>query len=210
MRVLWRGLAATGLAIGLMLLAAWAFIAGGDALGAILAVVGIIATVFALCWLAVAGDRSFRGTGAVITVGLLATIFYYGVGVISARDVAAVEWGTDTDAVVGHTWTAGTGRKKGYHCSLEHRDGTPFPRDLGSSCKGYDTGDTIGIVADAHNRFAPVLGRRNDLPVTAEAIATGIGGGVLLLMIWLAAYFGRPGPSSTKRPAGRSGNPAKR
>jgi len=211
MRVIWRGLAATAVAVGMLLLAAWAFIASGDTLGGILAVLGIIAAVFALAWLAMAGDRSFRGSGALIGVGLLAAMLYYGVGVISARDVAAVELGSDTQAVVGHTWTTGKGRKKGFHCSLKHTDGTPFPRDLGSSCKGYETGDTISIVADTHNRFAPVQGRRNDLPVMPEGVATGIGGGLLLLMIWLAAYFGRPMPRRAGRPgSGRSGNPAKR
>ncbi|MEV4007040.1 hypothetical protein [Actinomadura sp. NPDC049753] len=165
---LWRGIRTLAVcALGLAAASA-AYVWWSELAAVLLTIAGFICSVVAL-GLLYDTRRPLRFKNVPLSLGALALLVLYGVGVIAARDITMTLAGTDADAVVAETWT--THDRKGrtqHHCTLRRTDGTPIPREYASNCEGHEQGDTIPVVLDPRGRIAPIGGPKTDLPTTGE------------------------------------------
>jgi len=185
LRALWRGTRTLGIAL-LGFAAAAAANLWWDVAGAVLlAIAGFICAAIAL-GLLYDTRRPLRFKAVPLSLGYLALLVLYGVGVIAARDVALTLVGADTDATVARTWTTHDRRgRPHHHCALQRPDGSPIRRELATNCEGRSAGDTLQIVLDPAGRFAPVAGPKSDLDTTGELQLTSLAALALILSITL-------------------------
>ncbi|MEO3827702.1 hypothetical protein [Actinomadura sp. B10D3] len=159
--------------------------------GALIAVIGMISTVVALGWL-YQTRRPLRFSGVPLTFGVLSLLALYIVGVVAARDIAMTLVGVDAEAVVERTWTTESRGSESHHCTLRRTDGAPIPGELATSCEGYGRGDTMPVVLDPRDRFAPVGGPKSDLPAVGESQVVGAAALVLLVSIAIGSVPEHP------------------
>jgi hypothetical protein len=192
---LWRGggTFAVGALGPSVTLAAYPWV--GAILAIVIATVGFFAAVAALVALYYT-SRPLRFKGLSVTLGIVALVVLFLVGVTAARDVAMAMVGTDAEAVVAKTWTTAAKGTPQHHCTLHHPDGTPIPRKLDSSCAGHETGDVIPIVLDPGGRLPPISGTKADLSTVGQ-LQVLAGAGLVLL---LSTAIGSPPNRKRLRP----------
>lgn len=180
---LWRGARTLGIALLCLSVTSFAYLRWGVASAALTAIIGYLCTAVAL-GIMYGTRRPLRFKAVPLSLGYLALLVLNAVGVIAVRDVTMAAVGTDADVVVAKTWTTGnTKGKPQHHCTLRQSDGTPLPRELATSCKGRSVGDTIPVVLDPRERFAPIGGPKEDMSTTGELQITAAAGLVLLISI---------------------------
>ncbi|XRQ05922.1 hypothetical protein ACN3XK_56755 [Actinomadura welshii] len=182
MSVIRRGGATLGMALLGFVLASACYLWWGRVSAVLIGITGILATTFALGRLYHTGGPARFG-GASLTIGVLATIALYTVGVLAVRDVALTLVGVETTAVVEREWTTRERGTTTSHCTLRHADGTPIQRELHTDCRGREPGDTVQVVFDREGRLPTVAGPKDDMPTVGEIQATGAAGLVLLASI---------------------------
>lgn len=188
---LWRGTRTLAVCVLGLAAASAAFLWWGPTAAALLAIAGFAGSVIAL-GLMYGTRRPLRFRSVPLSLGVLALLVLYGVGVIAVRDVTMTLVGTDVDAVVERTWTTRDSKTEPQrHCSLRRPDGTPVSREYGSNCEGRERGDTIPVVLDPQGRFAPIGGPRSDMQTTGELQVTAAAALVLLLSAALGSPAGQ-------------------
>ncbi|TDB84111.1 hypothetical protein [Actinomadura sp. 7K534] len=191
LRALWRGTRTAAIAVLGLAPASAAYMRGGVTAAALLAICGFFGAVMAL-GLLYGGRRPLGFRTVPLSLGALALLVLYGVGVIAARDIAMTRVGTDADAVVARTWTTQSRGRPHHHCTLRRTDGTPIPHEYGSNCEGHEPGDTLPVVLDPQGRFAPIAGPKEDIPVAGQLQVAAGAGLVLLLSIAIGSPPRRP------------------
>ncbi|TDE20429.1 hypothetical protein [Actinomadura sp. 6K520] len=191
LRTLWRGTRTAAIAVLGLALASAAYLAGNAMVAALLIICGFASAVVAL-GLLYDRRRPLRFKSVPLSLGVLALLVLYGVGVILARDIAMTLVGTDADAVVARTWTTQYKRSTQPHCTLRHADGTSIPHEYASNCEGLEPGDTLPVVLDPQGRFPPVAGPKADLPGAGELQVAATAALILLLSIAIGSPPKRP------------------
>ncbi|MFD0900587.1 hypothetical protein [Actinomadura sediminis] len=188
--VLRGGLVIVISAVGLVSSSA-AFLWWGTTSGAVLVVIGIMASLAVLVRL-YERRRPLRFASVALVLGVVALFVLNIVGLAAARDAVMTLAGDDAEAVVTRTWTEPGRGGETYHCTVRRADGGPVRRELASGCAGYEPGDTLQIVIDPGGRFAPVAGPESDLPVVGQAQVAGAAALVLLLSVAIGSGPRRP------------------
>jgi hypothetical protein len=122
-------------------------------------------------------------------LGGLAMSVAYIAGATTAHDIVMSKVGVDAEATVDS--------QTRYHCSVRHLDGTLISQELRTDCEGFKPGDTLSVVHDPHDRFAPIPGHKSGLEVEGGVWITGAAGLVVLAVIAIGSPPVRPRNKTT-------------
>lgn len=163
----------------------------GATFAAVIATVGFFASTMALGALYYT-SRPVCFKGVPLTLGVIAALVLYMVGVTASRDVVMSMVGTDAEAVVAKTWTTVSKGVPQHHCTVRHLDGAPIKRELDTNCEGREPGDVIPVVFDSRDRLPPVGGTKEDLSATGQLQVLAVAGLLLLFAIAIGSPPKRP------------------